>query len=89
MSFAWFAPRIAQRGNGVHSKGPAPIRARNLCCRTGAEALAQTIESYWNERGFEVMVIVTHGDLKSLDLAAARYDVRSDMVNGWPARGNE
>lgn len=49
----------------------------------GAAALKQMIEAYWRERGANVMVYVQQGDYHAA-LRTTRFDVRSDMVNGWP-----
>lgn len=50
----------------------------------GAEFLAQRIQAYWLERGYNVRCEIVsagfHGAIR-----AARFDVRSDMVNGLPA----
>ena len=57
----------------------------DFCSTDGARRLKQRIEEYWRERGFDV-------DIKLVDagfvaaMRSARTDVRSDMVNGMPAR---
>lgn len=51
--------------------------------RAGAEALKQKIEAYWRERGMGVMLSLHNVGFHPA-IRAARYDVRSDMVNGMP-----
>lgn len=57
----------------------------DFCNTEGARRLKQRIEEYWRERGYSV-------DIKLVDagfvaaMRSARTDVRSDMVNGLPAR---
>jgi hypothetical protein len=55
----------------------------DFCSREGAHALKQKIESYWRERGHTV-VVALHNVGFHPAIRAARYDVRSDMVNGMP-----
>jgi len=58
---------------------------QDFCSTDGARRLKQRIEEYWRERGYTV-------DVKLIDagfvaaMRSARTDVRSDMVNGLPAR---
>ena len=49
----------------------------------GAHALKAKIEAYWRERGHTVMVALHNVGFHPA-IRAARYDVRSDMVNGLP-----
>lgn len=51
--------------------------------RAGAEKLKARIESYWRERGSDVQVILVPAAFTAA-LRAARYDVRSEMLNGLP-----
>jgi hypothetical protein len=51
--------------------------------RDGASALKQKIEAYWRERGLDVMLSLHNVGFHPA-IRAARYDVRSDMVNGLP-----
>lgn len=51
--------------------------------REGAQALKSKIESYWAERGMNVMLALQNVGFHPA-IRAARYDVRSDMVNGLP-----
>jgi len=46
-------------------------------------ALKQKIEAYWRERGRDVMLSLHNVGFHPA-IRAARYDVRSDMVNGFP-----
>ena len=58
----------------------------DYCSRDGAIALKAKIESYWRERGQEVMLSL-HNEGFHPAIRAARYDVRSDMINGMPRNG--
>jgi hypothetical protein len=51
--------------------------------REGATALKSKIEAYWAERGMTVMLALHNVGFHPA-IRAARYDVRSDMVNGLP-----
>jgi hypothetical protein len=51
--------------------------------REGALALKQKIEAYWRERGMDVMLSLHNVGFHPA-IRAARFDVRSDMVNGMP-----
>jgi hypothetical protein len=55
----------------------------NFTDRQGASELKARIEEYWRKRGFEVQVILVEAPF-SPAVRAARVDVRSDLVNGWP-----
>ena len=55
----------------------------DFCSRDGAVALKQKIEAYWRERGHDVMIALHNVGFHPA-IRAARYDVRSDMVNGFP-----
>lgn len=54
-----------------------------LHTRPGAEALARRIEAYWAERGYRVTCEIVPGPFNS-SIREARFDVRSDMLNGLP-----
>ena len=62
----------------VPSRGEADYTSRS-----GAEALKAKIEAYWRERGLDVMLSLHNVGFHPA-IRAARYDVRSDMVNGLP-----
>ncbi len=55
----------------------------NYCTFEGAQALKKTIEDYWRQLGTPVTIYVVESgfDLKT---RATRFDLRSDMVNGYP-----
>jgi len=55
----------------------------DFCSREGAQALKQKIETYWRDRGHTVLVALHNVGFHPA-IRAARYDVRSDMVNGMP-----
>jgi hypothetical protein len=66
-----------------------PREFGNYTDRAGAELLKSRIEAYWRERGYEIQVTLAPAAF-SPALRAARYDIRSELVNGWPraCRGN-
>lgn len=55
----------------------------DFCSRDGAHALKAKIEAYWRERGHDVMVALHNVGFHPA-IRAARFDVRSDMINGMP-----
>lgn len=55
----------------------------DFCSRDGANALKAKIEAYWRERGASVQVMLHNVGFHPA-IRAARFDVRSDMVNGMP-----
>ena len=55
----------------------------DYCSREGAMALKTKIEAYWRDRGQDVMLSLHNVGFHPA-IRAARYDVRSDMVNGMP-----
>jgi hypothetical protein len=55
----------------------------DFCSRDGATALKEKIEAYWAARGQNVMIALHNVGFHPA-IRAARYDVRSDMVNGMP-----
>jgi hypothetical protein len=62
----------------THSAGES-----DFCSRDGAHALKAKIEAYWRERGHNVMVALHNVGFHPA-IRAARFDVRSDMINGMP-----
>ncbi|MBL8536018.1 MAG: hypothetical protein JNM59_01300 [Hyphomonadaceae bacterium] len=58
----------------------------DFCSREGAQVLKQKIEAYWRERGQNVTILLHNVGFHPA-IRAARYDVRSDMVNGLPRAG--
>lgn len=57
----------------------------DFCNPEGARRLKQRIEEYWRERGFAVEIKLVEAGFVAA-MRSARTDVRSDMVNGFPAR---
>jgi hypothetical protein len=55
----------------------------DFCSREGAVALKAKIEAYWRERGLDVLLSLHNVGFHPA-IRAARYDVRSDMINGMP-----
>jgi hypothetical protein len=55
----------------------------DYCSREGAQALKDKIEAYWRDRGQNVMIALHNVGFHPA-IRAARFDVRSDMVNGMP-----
>jgi hypothetical protein len=57
----------------------------DFCTEDGAKRLARLIEEYWRDRGYSVDVkLIEAGFMPAM--RAARTDVRSNMVNGFPRR---
>jgi hypothetical protein len=65
------------------SFNPANGEPADYCSREGAQALKDKIEAYWRERGQNVMIALHNVGFHPA-IRAARFDVRSDMVNGMP-----
>lgn len=62
----------------------APSRGESdFCSKEGAVALKAKIEAYWRERGQDVMLSLHNVGFHPA-IRAARFDVRSDMINGMP-----
>lgn len=61
----------------------APREQADYCSQAGALALKAAIEAYWRARGHEVMVGLAATGFDPA-VRAARFDVRSDLVNGLP-----
>jgi len=72
-------------GAGAGSSGREPS---DYCSREGALALKAKIEAYWAERGQNVMIALHNVGFHPA-IRAARFDVRSDMVNGMPRTGRK
>lgn len=58
-------------------------REPDYCSQHGAHALKAAIEAYWAARGQHVLVSLHNVGFHPA-IRAARFDVRSDMVNGKP-----
>jgi hypothetical protein len=67
----YFTP--ANRGAGEY----------DFCSRSGAQELKEKIEAYWRERGQTVQIMLHNVGFHPA-IRAARFDVRSDMINGMP-----
>jgi hypothetical protein len=68
---------------GAGSGGASMREPSDYCSREGALALKAKIEAYWRERGQDVMIALHNVGFHPA-IRAARFDVRSDMVNGMP-----
>lgn len=55
----------------------------DYCTEDGAASLKATIEAYWAKRGQHVLISLQNAGFHPA-IRAARFDVRSDMVNGQP-----
>lgn len=55
----------------------------DFCSRSGAQELKAKIEAYWRDRGQTVQVMLHNVGFHPA-IRAARFDVRSDMINGMP-----
>jgi hypothetical protein len=55
----------------------------DFCSRDGAHLLKAKIEAYWAERGQKVQIMLHNVGFHPA-IRAARFDVRSDMINGMP-----
>lgn len=55
----------------------------DFCSRDGAQSLKAKIEAYWAERGHKVQIMLHNVGFHPA-IRAARFDVRSDMINGMP-----
>ena len=56
------------------------------CNKEEALTLAVRVREYWAALGYEVDVFVKEARFNP-SMRSARWDVRSDLVNGWPSRG--
>lgn len=57
----------------------------DYCTHEGALTLKARIEAYWAARGHQVMVGLSGAGF-DVAVRAARFDVRSNLVNGLPNR---
>lgn len=65
---------------------PKTRRLPDWCDKEGAEAIARKIKDYWEAQGFpDLQVDVREGGFTPV-MRAARFDVRSTMVNGLPPK---
>lgn len=56
--------------------------------RSGAVVLACQIEAYWRARGHEIKVVLVEAGFHPA-VRTARFDIRSDLINGMPVGGDE
>ncbi len=75
-------------GDGPHFSdfGGAGPGMTDFCSREGAQRLKEKIEAYWREKGQNVTLSLHNVGFHPA-IRAARFDVRSDMVNGMPRSG--
>jgi len=77
-----YALQFAEQDDAEQWSGTGE-REPDYCTQGGAAALKATIEAYWAERGQHVLVSLHNVGFHPA-IRAARFDVRSDMVNGKP-----
>lgn len=58
----------------------------DLWSEMGASRLAQQLREYWLKRGFSVNTWIVKAKGGAQFNNQPRFDVRSDMVGGWPTR---
>ena len=82
-----FALQNADAQSGFDGWSPAFIADRgdgpDYCSRDGALELKKKIEAYWADRGQDVTVLLHNVGFHPA-IRAARFDIRSDLVNGMP-----
>lgn len=61
------------------------VNEMNGFSRAGAARLAKKIEDYWAERGRHVQTALVEEGFSPVT-RQKRYDIRSDMLNGWPRK---
>lgn len=60
----------------------------NTFSKAGAERLKERIEAYWRARGREVFVRITPSGFHRA-IRSARYDLRSDLIDGLPRKTSQ
>lgn len=60
----------------------------NFTDRQGAAELKARIEEYWSKRGFDVQVVLVEAPF-SAAIRSARYDIRSELIDGLPRQLRE
>lgn len=78
---------FAQDQELARAERNGPYEPADYCSREGAQALKERIEAYWRARGHDVMLSLLNVGFHPA-IRAARFDVRSDMVNGMPRSGD-
>ena len=58
---------------------------REHCDAEGSKKLAQRIKDYWGSRG-RIVEVWTKEEAFTQAMRSGRFDVRSDMVNGYPPK---
>lgn len=81
-AFALYGSDLNNAWSSVGGSGGQTSEA-DYCSREGASALKMKIEAYWRERGQDVLLSLHNVGFHPA-IRAARFDVRSDMVNGLP-----
>lgn len=80
---------VSAAANVMEQEADEDLRGSNqgegvdFCSREGAQIIKARIEAYWRDRGQHVMVMFENVGFHPA-IRAARYDVRSDMMNGRP-----
>lgn len=82
-----FALQSARTESGFEDWNPGFAQERgegpDYCGREGALELKKKIEAYWADRGQDVTVLLHNVGFHPA-IRAARFDIRSDLVNGMP-----
>lgn len=65
---------------------PVEDELANYCDAAGAAKLKAQIEQYWIDKGSEKPQVNLYCVGFHPAIRAARYDIRSDLVNGMPRR---
>lgn len=73
----------ANRQSRVELESSTSPDVCDLSSQEGAQKLKQMIEAYWQARGHTVLVALENMGFHPA-VRAARYEVRSDMINGQP-----
>jgi hypothetical protein len=80
---ARFDHDVAAESGDYFAANQHSVGDSDFCSRNGAQILKARIEAYWRERGHTVTVALHNVGFHPA-IRAARFDVRSDMVNGMP-----
>ncbi|MEZ5957483.1 MAG: hypothetical protein R3C27_09770 [Hyphomonadaceae bacterium] len=67
----------------THVAPPLERVTADYTTREGASRLSEMIERYWQERGRAVTLALHNAGFHAA-IRSARFDIRSDMINGWP-----
>ena len=79
-----YALQFAEETDAESFRGGEPA---DYCSEEGASSLKTMIEAYWAARGQQVTVALHNVGFHPA-IRAARFDVRSDMINGKPRCAN-